>query len=289
MLYFKRLLLVLTALSVISGCSSSNSPVTSDKNTGPDTTATFTPGNAKSLAIAGAEATIEAAGTKDLSLFKSAPSSSFDSKAFAKRIVQNFYATQDISEFICTTEGSFIITTPDVIVAGDMSATAEFVDCTFTDEFSAVVIINGSMLTSGNATSFTIDANITVSVDGIEETVTFNGTCSLPSDPQQLDATCSYESTYTGVDGNTYSIADISVSGDEISGFTVNGSMTHPEHGDITITTTTPVTFNCAGDTPDAGEIVVSGHGEAIVTFDNCDQFSVTYDGVLTTYNWVDL
>ena len=273
MLYFKRLLVALAAALSIAACSSG----------GGAGTATITAENAQDLAVAGTEATRSAADSSDLSFFKSGASGAFDVKAFSKQVTQNLHAVEDLS-FICDT-GSYVITYPDDATQTNYTATATFTNCTISD-FYTTATINGSIIINGSSSSVTISANLTVTEGSLTETFSFNGTCSVSG---STVGTCTYSSSFTGSDGRTYAMANISVSGDDFSGYSVSGSVTDPDHGVITITTTTPVLFNCSNGNPSSGQIVITGSGSATVTYNDCDSFTVTFDGAPTTYNWVDI
>ena len=279
MLYIKRLLLALAALTLVAACSSGGG--------GPGK-AEITADNAKDLAVAGAEATRAAADSEEIAFFKSGSSTGFDVKAFSKRIAQSLYATDDLSEFCSNflTGGSYVITYPDTATSSNYTATATFTNCEISDGLTTATL-NGTMTIRGTSSSVSISANITVTEDGITETFTFSGTCSVSNGNV---GSCSYSSSFTGSDGRTYSMSNISVSGSEFSGYTVSGSVTDPDHGVITITTNSPVYFNCPNGNPSPGEITITGsNGSATVFFDGCDRFIVTFNGVGNSYNWADI
>ena len=247
-------------------------------------TAELSADNVVDLAVAGTEAAKSSATSTEAFAFKSGQSSSFDSQAFAKQIAQDLYATQDLSSYLCST-GSYIINIPDSATQTSFTATATFTNCTISDSYSTVTI-NGTINISGTASSINISANLTITENGVSETVSFSGSCSYSN---ATVGACSYSSTFTGVDGRTYTSANMSVSGNYISGYTVSGSVTDPDHGVITISTQQPVTFNCTDGSPDSGQITITGNGSATVTFNDCNSFTVTYNGSSNTYNWASI
>jgi len=276
MLYIKRLLLALAAASFLAGCGGGSGP----------STATVDAANAKDLAVAGTEATKFATESGDVPLFKSSgTSSTFDVHEFSKQIAQNMYAVTDYSSFVCTGGGSYLLNISDASTQSSFSGTATFTDCTFSEGLSTIVI-NGTVSVSGTSSSMTITANLTVTTDGVAESASFRGTCSYSG---STVGACTYSASFTGIDGRTYSMNNISVSGDYFSGYSVSGTVTDPNHGVITISTTTPVTFNCPDGRPDSGTIVLTGNGTATVSYDSCASFTITLDGVGTSYNWVDI
>jgi len=242
--------------------------------------ATVSADNAKDLAIAGTEATKSATKSDNLSPFKSATGSGFDTKSFSKQIIQQaFDGTPDFN--ICST-GTATITTDITQGSTSGSGSMVFDDCVIDDGFSTATI-NGTMTIVATSTSITLNAELTISENDIVETVTFSGTCSTGNNSL---GTCSFSSSFVGIDDRTYISSDISVTGDDNSGFSVSGNVTDPDFGVVTISTTTPVLFNCTNGNPGSGEIVVSGNGSATVTFNDCDSFTVTYNGNPTSYNW---
>jgi hypothetical protein len=149
--------------------------------------------------------------------------------------------------------------------------------------------IDGTMVistsTSGSTTTYSIIANFTISYLSEVETINYTATCTL--DQNAGTTSCSFSSSGSGIDGRTYTVSNIDIDGNEFTGYTVSATVTDPDHGNITISTSTPVTFNCTNGQPDAGDITVSdGSNTMTVTFIDCTSFSLTFDGSTTTYNW---
>ena len=255
---------------------------------GGSNTATLSADNVVDLAVAGTGAAKSSATSDQVFTFKSGQTgSTFDSTEFSKMVAQNLYATQDLSAALCST-GSYIINIPDNATSASFTATATFTNCVISDPYSTVTI-NGSINISGNSSSLSISANLSVSENGgAPESFTFSGSCSYNSSTGQLGA-CSYSTTFTGIDGRNYTFTNMSISGNDISGYTVSGTVTDPDHGSISITTPQPVTFNCSNGNPDNGQIVITGDGSATVDFIDCNSFAITFDGSTTTYNWADI
>lgn len=148
--------------------------------------------------------------------------------------------------------------------------------------------INGSLIFSETETHISmIYRNLTVSYNG--ETYTMNGTytCNISF------TTCTMSSDYAGSDGSTYRMSDVSVEGNNSSGYLVSASFCHPNYGCVTIKTTTRITFNCANGMPDGGAISFTGANSSsgTIRFDNCSSYSGTYDngsGSITSFsgNW---
>jgi hypothetical protein len=263
MSYFKQLLLALAAAFFLAGCGGG----------GGASTATITADNARDLAVAGTEAA-KGSATADSAAFtfKSGSSTGVLSlDTLAKQVADAYYAPTPVYGF-CDT-GSFII--------DDVTGSATFTDCVID-----TITINGSMTVSGNQNSFSYSASLSITENGVTESISFSGSCTISNSSA---VSCTFSSTYTGIDGRTYITGNMSVSGDYSSGYTVSGSVTDPDHGVVSITTTSPVYFNCSDGRPSSGQIVVSGNGSATVTYNDCTSFSVNFDGVTTTYDWADI
>jgi len=139
---------------------------------------------------------------------------------------------------------------------------------------------------SGDTTTFTIEyIDFTITFDGVTETLDLKATCTITS----TSSSCTYDSEALGIDGRTYEVTDISVSGDSSSGYTIGCVVDDPDHGDITITTTTPITFNCSNGQPDNGVIVMTDGDDntATITFIDCNNYSVDFNSTTTTFTWL--
>jgi len=271
----KRFLLVLGILSIIAGCSS-------DSGTSP---ATITAENSKDLAVAATSAVKTAVDNEDTTTFlPKTGTSSFDVLEFSKQIAQRSFATEDISSYFCQPGGTAIAE------GSETSGSITLTNCDVGSGFESVVL-NGTMSFSSNSsgTSFTASFNLSITENGVTETISGSASCTV--DQSSGAENCTYNINTTGIDGRTYNVSDVSVSGSSFSGYTVSGSVNDPDHGAITINTTTPITFGgCPGGAPDGGEMTFNSQNvTATVTFNADCTFTVTLDGVPTTYNWADI
>jgi hypothetical protein len=91
-----------------------------------------------------------------------------------------------------------------------------------------------------------------------------------------------------GYDGRVYDFSDVSVDGDEFSGFNVTAAIVDPQHGRFTITTTTPILFTCPNGQPFPGALqFTDGDGVLVtVTFTDCDSYVVSYNSTTEVYYW---
>lgn len=159
-----------------------------------------------------------------------------------------------------------------------------FNNCVISDSFETATYNGSASYTEdGNGLTLTY-RNFSVTING--ETTSINGTMTC-----DLNYNCTENLTYGGdisgtYSNTTYTTSNMEVTGDA-SGYNVNGSVTHPEHGTVTISAT-GVTFNCTGGYPGTGEITVTASGgvTATITFNDCDSFTIDYDGTTTTVFW---
>lgn len=238
---------------------------------------TLTQSNVKDLAVAGTEGVKGASRAKETPLsFKSGETANNSAvENLTKLVMQNRYATQDLSAF-CNVSGSIIIESDD-----NISSVATFTNCIIDDGYSNITL-NGTMVMSGSNSGLSFTANLSVEQNSLTTSISMTGTC----DNQH---NCTFTTSFAGIDGRFYTTANMSVSGDNFSGYTVSGQVTDPTHGFITINTDIPVTFNCPDGRPDDGQITITGNGSATVTYNNCTSFTVAYNGNGTTYNWADI
>lgn len=168
------------------------------------------------------------------------------------------------------------VTVPDNInVNGStLDLTMTFNNLCFNDGINPQVTMNGTMRIIDTGTSETvIFSNLTVNIAG-GETYTLNA--SSTCDSNGLNCTVDFE----GTDGTTYRTGNLTVD-ENISGVNVSGTFYHPDHGSVTLSTTTRITFNCAPDPqPDTGELAFSGDSgtSGRIIFQGCSNYTVCYN-----------
>ncbi len=277
-----RFLLTLMAAFALTACGGGSG--------GPGT-AEITDANSKDVAVAGAEATKAATDSDEVPLaFKTGstgyPTNALDVLDLGKQIAANLNAIEDYS-YLCDVSGTLTIDVPDSATTSSYTATATYTNCTVSGYGAYQATINGTITVSGNSSTFRISANLSVTANGETDSFTYSATCSS-SGSSTLDS-CTYSSSFTGDDGRSYNMSDVSVSGNDISGYSVSGRVTDPDHGVVTIATTTPVKFECTNGNPSEGVITVTGNATVTVTFIDCDSFSVVFDGTTTVYTWASI
>ncbi|PCJ86494.1 MAG: hypothetical protein COA54_08690 [Thiotrichaceae bacterium] len=155
-------------------------------------------------------------------------------------------------------------------------------------EYNGDVTFNTNI--SGNIATSVITYNnftFTTSIGGDVTTESLNLSATCTTNTDTSSSSCSYDSEALGIDGRTYEVSDISVSGNASSGYTISATITDPDNGIITITTTSPIILDCPNGQPGSGEIVVSdGSNTMIVTFIDCNSFSINFNGSTNTFNW---
>ena len=253
----------------------------SDSGTSAVANASISDANAQELAIAATEGVKQAVNSDSYTPFAKTNNESPIEKVTVLTAQQasqepalaedfNFCETGSVSGFDTLGQNGGTITYEQCVIAG---ATID-----------GTMVISTS--TSGSTTTYSIIANFTISYLSEVETINYSANCTM--DQNAGTTSCSFNSSGTGIDGRTYTVSNIDIDGDYFTGYTVSATVTDPDHGNITITTNTPVTFNCSNGQPDAGKITVSdGTNTMTVTFiDDCTSYSVDFNGSTVTYNW---
>lgn len=146
-------------------------------------------------------------------------------------------------------------------------------------------VINGVIIVifdDFNSGAFTISfEGLTVTIAGQVYSVDMTIACDSVS--------CFWISDFAGADGRIYRIQAITVL--EISGFyTVTATVFDPDHGFVDVQAFNIRLDACPGGVPAAGSVGMSGFNasSANLTFDSCDRFTVTVEGVAQTFLWED-
>ena len=239
--------------------------------------AEISPSNVVDLAVAATEGLKSSATSSETPLpFKTGSGSSSPNTAINKLvgdITQNYYAVHDFSE-LCPGGGSAFLE--------DTTGVVTITACIISDGSINSITLNGTItIIISNSGTSTFTVNLTFNQNSITQSVNATGSC-------DAQINCTFTTSYTGIDGRTYTTANMNVTGDNSTGYSVSGTITDPDHGNITIATNTPVTFNCADGRPDNGIITVTGGSSATVEFIDCTSFAVTFDGSTIPYYWVD-
>jgi hypothetical protein len=294
-----RLFSLLFSLFLLQGCGGgggdSDGPSSSDGTTytGSTAEATVDASNAKDLATGAASGTQQAVMSDALSEVAMRPQPTPTSKLaeVAPRIAQwigqlsspNAAKTVDVTSEICDAGGSAIADTNDAETQG----TITFTNCAMSDTEGGTVVMDGTVTFNANtsADSLNMVFNVTVAYIGESQSINMTLACSNIS----TDAiSCSMTSDFAGIDGRVYRIEDQNVSGNEVSGYYVSMTFYDPDHGWVDVTTSQPLTYDCTEAVPSSGMLTLSGASgsSATVSFDNCSSYTVTVDGVGTTYDW---
>lgn len=178
----------------------------------------------------------------------------------------------DVSSQACPNGGSANISD----TATQSNITIVYSNCRFDD-----VSATGTAVISISDTTFSISyTDFRITVDG--ETTVLNMTVSCNS----TGTSCTITSDFVGANGRSYRVTDTTVSGNSSTGYNVSATVFDGEHGSITVNATN-VTFNCDNGLPGTGTVTFSdGSTTATVTFDSCSSYTLTIDGVGTTYDW---
>jgi hypothetical protein len=294
-----RSITLLFSLLLLQGCgggggdSDDSSSSSSTTYTGATAQATIDTSNAKELTTGAASGTQQAVASDALSLAAkgSQPTPTSKLTEVSPRIAQwidqlrrpNAAKVVDVSNEICDQGGSAVADTNDAETQGAIT----FTNCTMSDTEGGSMVLNGTVTYNADASADTINMVYNVSVDYIGQTQVILVTlaCDNVSSPS---ASCSITSDFEGIDGKVYRIEDLSVSGSHASGFYVSMTFYDPDHGWIAVTTTQPLTYGCADAVPGSGMLSMNGADDtsATISFDSCSSYTVTVDGVGTSYDW---
>jgi hypothetical protein len=175
----------------------------------------------------------------------------------------------------------------DEILNEDGSTTVNFVAC---DLLGSGIILNGlvtaSSSVSGDITTVTLEyVGFIISIGGEDTILDFEAVC----DTNNLSGatSCAFPDV-VGYDGRVYDFSEVSVSGDEFSGYTVTATIVDPDHGSFSIATTAPILFTCPNGLPELGALQFTDGADVLVTvtFDGCDGYTVSYGGTIEGYSW---
>lgn len=260
--------------------------------------AEITEDNKTDLAVAASEATKAVIGAEKESGGTSGVPISFKSSNSAplQQKLQNAArsAPQDMSPDLCPTSGS-----ASFDVNNDYTnITYTFNNCRDNTDGDNTVLngsvsMSGDFLGTGNGSLTIRYNNLRITSGGSTETVNGTVTCT------NSGMSCDYSgltvggaslgnSDFNGDNGRSYHLqGDVSVSGNDSDGWNVNATVVDPDHGAVTISAQNISYGNCLNGMPDGGTITITADGQtARVTFNNCDSFTIEYDGSSTTIFW---
>jgi hypothetical protein len=277
---FKSILIALFCAFFVSACGGGGDSVSNATidSANAENNATIDSANAEKLGIAATEG-VKVVLVGNISSALGFRSNSIDQiLTLSESIAARIGAKEIIG--LCIGGGSAVDNT-DVNGNGSIILT----DC----DFGGVVAtgtVTISVVESSTSTSFTLSFDdFTLTVGSDVSTFNFSTDCTL----SESTFSCSYSSTVTGFDSRSYTISGATVTGNSSTGFTVGATVIDPDHGRITISTFTPITFNyCSNGQPDSGEVRFTDDSAVLVSiiYYGCDTFTVSYSGTSTIYNW---
>lgn len=295
-----RLISLLFSLLLLQGCGGGGGGDTNDPTSSGDTTytgstalATIDASNAKELATGAASGSQQAVTSEALSGVAMRPQPTPTTKLgeVAPRIAQwigrlsspNAAKRVDVTSDICDSGGIAIANTNDAETQG----TIAFTNCAMSDMEGGTIVMNGTVTYNADTSADNLNMVFNVTVIYIGESQSINMTLAC-SNISSASVSCTMTSDFTGIDGRVYRIEDQTVSGNEVSGFYVRMTFYDPDHGRVDVTTSQPLTYDCSEAVPGSGMLTMSGASgsSATVSFDSCISYTVTVDGVGTTYDW---
>jgi trimeric autotransporter adhesin len=280
---FFKIILSISLLITISACDSSSG--------GAPKAADITASNSQKLSIAATEGARQAVSTdtansaNPFASFTKTSASQFNSKAFSEKLSSQIQLSTDLGA-LCSS-GSYTSTLSQASTSGSIT----FNNCNLSStDVGFDIIVSGTVNITSTNNSFSLTySNFTVTSNGTTETISFSFSCT------NLDTTfdCTSSSSINGIDNRTYTVNDISVTTNPDLSYNVSAEVVDPDFGVITISAQS-VVFNCTAaptiDRPSSGTITITAAGKtATVTFNSCNSYTVTLDGVANIYSWVTL
>lgn len=150
---------------------------------------------------------------------------------------------------------------------------------------------NGSYTMTLTQNSSTINSTMRVTYpDGSVQTMFYTMEC----DGDFFN--CEFSSDYIGADGSVYRVRNVSLTGNEFTGYNLTATFYHPDHGYVELQTS-GIKFNCSetepGWQPGEGTMtLVASNGTVTVTFDDCSGYSWSFDDgdtvISDTVSWAN-
>jgi hypothetical protein len=279
--YLVLCLLLTAAVACSNGGGSSGS---GDSGSSASKVAEINAGNAKQLGAAAAEGAKQAV--------KNVNTSALGLKSSGAPTVES--VTQDLVTRIAGRTASLPaaidcgLGSADEIVNPDGSTSVYFDNCDFGGLGLIILdgVVTASSSVSGDITTVNLEyVGFIISIDGDDTILNFESSCDTNN--TTLETSCTFPDV-VGFDGRVYNFSDVTVSGDEFSGYSVTANIVDPDHGSFTITTTVPILFTCPNGQPESGALQFSDSADVLVTvtFNDCDSYAVSYNGTIEVYPW---
>ncbi|MDJ0882454.1 MAG: hypothetical protein QNJ56_12460 [Gammaproteobacteria bacterium] len=270
--------LLLVACGSGDSSDSINGAVPYDENT---TQAKIDSGNAKDLAVAAT------AGTSASIVNEAKPKPSFlndflmeHSGRWLKSVSTASRAVEETHQDVCNQGSSSISYNSDFT-----QFSIVYENCGIAYTGFGQVVIDGTVESAyfSDGTSIVRYIDFIITYDG--ESYQLNQTLEC-----NAEYTCYLYSDYAGPDGRIYRVEDATVSAAGDDRYAVTGIVFDPDYGSISIDA--DVSFGgCAGGVPLSGAISFTGFSDstARVTFNDCNSFSVDFDGSSVSHIWAEI
>ena len=147
--------------------------------------------------------------------------------------------------------------------------------CDTADNITVDGVITYTFNSNNSTYTYTYN-NVTVTYLGQTHTLNMTATCGSNG--------CTYSSNYTGSNNVTYTSSNVSVSGNNSSGYNISATITDPTYGSITIVASN-ITICGNGNIGTGTIIITDSTGSEVIsaTFPDCSTMIYTYNGVTTT------
>ena len=270
-------------LATVVACGGGSSSGDADNNSSASKLAEINAGNAAQLGAAAAEGAKQAVKNANVPALGFKPSGEPTIESVTQDLVTRIAGrTASMPAAVNCNPGSATET-----VSQD-GTSVNFVTCDY--EGLGLITLDGLVTASssvaGDITTVKLEyVGFIISVAGEDTILNFEASC----DTNNISGatSCAFPDV-VGYDGRIYDFSDVTVSGDEFSGYTITATIVDPDHGSIAIATTEPTLFTCPNDLPFSGVLqFTDGAGVLVtVTFRDCDSYAVSYNGTTVDYFW---
>lgn len=245
-------------------------------------------GNAEDLGTAAASGAKQAVDYQSVSDLGFRPEGESDIETFSEEFSIRYSARVAAAPdpFVCDAGSVAQVNNPD----GSTTVTFDMCELVIPELGGFTVTVDGVVQSnssdSGAITTvellyqdFSIDLGFEVT------TIDLEAICS--TDNTTLETSCAFPAV-EGFDGRIYDLSEATVTGDAISGYFVTATIVDPDHGSFSIATNAALVFACPNDRPLSGALqFTDGAGVLVtVTFNDCDSFTVSYNGTTEIYFW---
>ena len=294
MTIFIRNILLYCFLGALAACASDGSDSDANTTAGNDNEeaieiARIEAGNAEDLGTAAASGAKQAVDYQSVSSLGFRPQGKSDIATFSEEYSIRYAARVAMAPepFVCDTGSVMQVNNAD----GSTTVTFDMCELVLAELPGLTVTVNGVVQSnssdSGDITTVELlYQNFSIALVGFDPTIIdLEAICT--TDNTTMETSCAFPGV-EGFDGRIYDLSEATVTGDAFSGYFVTAIIVDPDHGTFSIDTSAAIVFDCPNDRPLSGALqFTDGAGVLVtVTFNDCDSFTVSYNGTSEMYFW---